>query len=85
MAFQSFGSLQLVVFAVGVVYARHNHGSVKAVANTSFGLTLVVFLAVLGYHLMRRIASFRRSLYRCQGYADVEEKELSMNYERTAQ
>ena len=40
---ESFFYLQLGVLAGGLLYARHNNGSVKAMANFSMGLTLVVF------------------------------------------
>ena len=41
---ESFFYLQLGVFAGGVLYARHNHGSVTTVADTSIGITLVIVL-----------------------------------------
>ena len=50
---ESFFYLQLVVFAGSLLYVNNNHGNISAVADTSFGLSLVVFLAVLGYHSLR--------------------------------
>ena len=47
---ESFFYLQLVVFAGSLLYVNNNHGNITGVADTSFGLSLVVFLAVLGYH-----------------------------------
>ena len=67
---ESFFYLQLGVFAAGVAYAGHNHGNISAVADTSIGLSLAVFLAILGYHILCR---FPKLKYRLQGYADIEE------------
>ena len=50
---ESFFYLQLVVFAGSLLYVNNNHGNIKALTDTSFGLSLVVFLAVLGYHSLR--------------------------------
>jgi hypothetical protein len=58
----SFFYSQLAVFAGGVFYARHNHGSVTAVMDTSFGLTLVTLLVLLGYHAVHRVRSFYHHL-----------------------
>jgi hypothetical protein len=76
---ESFFYLQLVVFSGGVLYARHNHGSIKAVSDTSFGLTLGIFLAILGYHTLRRM---KFCYYRRKGYDNVNEEEMSFNYGR---
>ena len=70
---ESFFYLQLGVFAAGIAYAWHNHGNITAVADTSFGLTLVVFLAVVGYHIGCRFSSFRKSRYHMRQYAVVED------------
>jgi hypothetical protein len=77
---ESFFYLQLAVFSGGVLYATHNHGSLTAVADTSFGLTLVIFLAVLGYHTLRRMTSLITCYYCLRGYDIVNEKELSYNH-----
>ena len=79
---ESFFYVQLVVYAVGVFYARHNHGSVEAVTDTSIGLTLLFFVCVVGYHIMRRILSFRRYVYVLKGYADIEEDNTSIVHAR---
>jgi hypothetical protein len=79
---ESFFYLQLAVFSGGVFYAWHNHGSVTAVAHTSFGLALVIFLAVLGYHFLHWMKSLKTCYYRLRGYDAVDEKELSYNHER---
>ena len=65
---------QLIVFSVGTVYARHsNIKNIMIVADTSIALTLLVFLAVLGYHVINRIHAFKRYCYHLKGYSDIEE------------
>ena len=72
---EAFFYVQLGVFAVGVLYARHNHGNITAVADASFGLSLLVFLAVLGYY---GLLGFQKCYYRYKGYEDIDkEQELS--------
>ena len=68
---ESFFYLQLVVFAGSLLYVNNNHGNITAVADTSFGLSLVVFLAVLGYHSLRW-KSFKTRYYRLKGYDNLE-------------
>ena len=79
---ESFFYLQLGVFAGGVFYARLNHGSVTAVADTSIGLTLIVFLAVVGYHALHRVTFIRKCYYHFKGYADIEEEMPTPDHER---
>ena len=80
---ESFFYLQLGVFAGGVLYARHNHGSITAVADTSFGLTLIVFLAVVGYHAPRQVTFIRKCYYRfIMGYRAVDDEDLMLTHER---
>jgi hypothetical protein len=79
---ESFFYLQLVVFSGGVLYARHNHGSITAVSDTSFGLTLCTFLAILGYHTLCRIKFLKTYYYQREGYNNVNEQEMSFNYGR---
>ena len=75
---ESFFYLQLAVFAGGVLYTtRCDHDNVTAVADTSIGLSLVVLVAVMGYHLYIRISTFRTSYYKLSGYADIEEESYS--------
>ena len=68
---ESFFYLQLVVFAGSSLYVNNNHGNISAVADTSLGLSLVVFLAVLGYHSLRW-KSFKTRYYRQKGYDNLE-------------
>ena len=68
---EAFFHLQLVVFAASMLYARCSHGNTAIVAYTSIGLSLVVFLAVIGYHIWRRVASFKNH-HNCNGYADID-------------
>jgi hypothetical protein len=46
------------VFAAGMAFARHIDGNVTAVAETSSGLTLAVFLLVICYHIRSMIRFF---------------------------
>jgi hypothetical protein len=55
---ESFSYVQLIVFAAGMAYARYIDGNVTAVAETSFGLALAVFLLVIGYHICSRMKYF---------------------------
>ena len=64
---EAFFHLQLVIFAASMSYARCNHGNIMAVAYTSIGMSLVVFLAVIGYHIFCRIASFKNH----NGYTEI--------------
>ena len=74
---ESFFYLQLAVFATGLWYARFSGGDIIAVEGTSFGLTLVVFLAVLGYHILCSVPCFRKCYYHhFRGYADINEDDL---------
>jgi hypothetical protein len=67
------------VFAGAVSYAVHSHRSVTAVAYTSFGLTLIIFLTIFGYHTLRRL---NFCYYNLKGCDIVNEEELSFNYVR---
>ena len=53
---ESFFYLQLGVFAAAVAYDRF---SITVIADTSFGLTLIVFLCVVAYHTIARINSIK--------------------------
>ena len=75
---ESFFYLQLVVFAGSLLYVNNNHGNIKALADTSFGLSLVVFLAVLGYHSLHW-KSIKTRYYRLKGYDNLE---ASFDHER---
>ena len=73
---ESFFYLQLVVFAGAAFYTRSTNinSGITAVADTSIGLSLTVFLAVVGYHVFCRISSLKRAhRYRLKGYVNVEE------------
>ena len=64
---------QLIGFSAGSAYARHKNYDVTIVADTSITLTLIVFLAVLGYHIVNRIRTIKRYCYHLKGYANIEE------------
>ena len=70
---ESFFYLQLGVFAIGVIYARHNSGSITAAADTSLWLTLIISLAIAGYHALCRIKSFTKHHYHMREYADIDQ------------
>ena len=73
---ESFFYLQLAVFAGAALYSRSTNvnGGITAVADTSIGLSLTVFLAVVGYHVFCRISSLKRAhRYRRKGYVNVQE------------
>jgi predicted outer membrane repeat protein len=78
----SFFYLQLGVFAGGVLYAQHYGGNITAVVDTSLGLTLLTFLAVVGYHGLCRLAFFKEKYYGLRGYADIAEEDPSVAHER---
>ena len=79
---ESFFYLQLVVFTGSLLYVNNNHGNITAVADTSFGLSLIIFLAVLVYHSLCRLRSFKTYFYRLKGYDGITEKEMSFNHDR---
>ena len=68
---EAFFHLQLVIFAASMFYARYNHGNIVAAAYTSIGMSLVVFLAVIGYHICCCIASFKNAINN-NGYVDQD-------------
>ena len=70
---EAFFYAQLIVFSVSAIYTRYNNYDVAIVADTSIALTLIVFLAVLGYHIINRIHTMKRYCYHLKGYADIEE------------
>ena len=70
---ESFFHLQLVIFAASMLYARCNHGNIVAAAYTSIGMSLVVFLAVIGYHINCRIVSFKNH----KGYTEIIDEDLN--------
>jgi hypothetical protein len=72
---ESFFYVQLIVFAAGMAYARHIDANVTAVAETSFGLALAVFLLVIGYHINSRMKYFH------DRFKGGQEQPL-INYER---
>ncbi len=53
---EAFFHLQLGVFVIGVRFYGHNHGNIATVANASFGLALIVFLAALSNRFLFRIS-----------------------------
>ena len=80
---ESFFYLQLGVFAVALAYIRlSNDGSVTAVADTSFSLTLAIFLAIVGYHFLHRLAFFKKHYYQMRGFADIDGEDLSVVHDR---
>ena len=59
---ESFFYLQLGILAAALAYARHdqNHSNktIATIANTSIGLTLMVFLAIVAFHLWCRFKQY---------------------------
>ena len=79
---ESFFYLLLVAFAGSIFYANHKNGSIRVVEDTFFGLSLIVFLAILGYHFLCRLRSFKTCIYRFKGFDDIAGKEMSFNHDR---
>ena len=73
--------LQLAVFAGAAFYIGSTDGSITAVADTSIGLSLTVFLAVVGYHIFSRISALK-TRYRRKSYTDVDEDNLEYVHQR---
>ena len=79
---EAFFHLQLVIFAASMFYAGCNHGNMVAAEYASIGMSLVVFLAVIGYRICCRMASFKKARTH-NGYANfVEEDVKSFIHER---
>ena len=72
---ESFFHLRLVIFSASMLYARCNHGNIMAAAYTSMGMSLIVFLSLIGYHICCLIASFKRVQNR-NGFAEIVEEDL---------
>ena len=70
---EAFFYAQLIVLAAGVLYATHNNLNVTVVADTSIVVTVIVFLALLGYHATGRLCTLKKHWCHLKGYADVEE------------
>lgn len=68
---EAFFYLQLGVFAAGIAYSRVSNGNTTAVADTSFGLSLFIFLIVVGYHVVRRLTFVKKCYYLIKGYDDI--------------
>ena len=68
---EAFFYLQLLIFAASMLYARCSNGNTVAIAYTSIGMSLVVFLAVIGYHIRCRIVSFKIAKNQ-NGYEDMD-------------
>ena len=79
---ESFFYLQLAIFAGAAFYVRSQGESITIVADTSIGLSLTVFLAVVGYHFFCCFLPLRRCCCRLVGYSGVEEEENSYVHER---
>ena len=79
---EAFFYAQLIVFAAGVAYVTHNGIKVMIVADSSIGVAVIVFLAVLGYHVMGRIRTLKNHCYKLKGYTDVEDFLHSRDIER---
>ena len=69
---EAFFHLQLMIFAASMFYSRCNHGNIVAVVYSSIGMCLIVFLAVIGYHIYCCIASFKNR----RGYAEIVDEDL---------
>ena len=81
---ESFFYLQLAVFAGAAFYIGSTDGSITAVADTSIGLSLTVFLTVVGYHIFSRISSLKTRCYCRKGYTDVDEDNREYVHQRMA-
>ena len=78
---EAFFYVQLIAFAAGIVNAMHNNLNVTIVADTSIGVTMIVLLAVLGYHVMGRLFTLKKRWYQLKGYADVEDHTREVEWE----
>jgi predicted outer membrane repeat protein len=79
---ESFFYGQLVVYAAGTFYARHNRGSVEAVADASIGLSTLMFVCIMGYHVTHCVLSFKQRYIPLKVCADIEDQDRSMTHER---
>ena len=79
---EAFFYAQLIVFAAGVAYVTHNGIKVMIVSDSSIGVGVIVFLAVLGYHVMGWIRTLKKHCYKLKGYTDVEDFLHSREIER---
>ena len=71
---KSVVSCILLLANSNALYTKNTNGGITAVADTSIGLSLTVFLAVVGYHVFCRISPLKRAhVYRLKGYVNVEE------------
>jgi predicted outer membrane repeat protein len=70
---EAFFCAQLIVFAMGAVYVQHNQGSIVAVANVSFGLSVIAFLGVSGFSVVKRCTCACLKKHHLTNYANVED------------
>ena len=68
---EAYFYLQLVISAASMLYAKCSNGNTVAIAYMSIGMSLVVFLAVIGYHIRCRIVSFKIAKNH-NGYKDMD-------------
>ena len=68
---EAFFHLQLVILASSMFYVKCSNGNTVAIAYTSIGMSFVVFLIVIGYHIRCRIVSFKIAKNR-NGYEDMD-------------
>ena len=76
---ESFFYLQLGMFAVGTAYARHNHSNITAVVDTSIGLSLAVFLVIVGVHCTKIPAKCCKHY---KGYTDIDDADKFLDHRR---
>ena len=62
---ESFFYLLLVAFAGSIFYANHKNSSIRVVEDTFFGLSLIVSLAILGYHFLCRSVGVVMGAHQC--------------------
>ena len=72
---ESFFYLQLGVFAGGVLYAKNDRATIMALANTSIGITLILFLAVIAYHIWCCTKTYH---YRWKGYVVEVDEDVAL-------
>ena len=62
----------MVMFCSGTLYIRADGGSEDSLACTSLGITFVLFLAIIGYHVWKRILSLKGKRNICNGYEKID-------------
>ena len=77
-----YANVKHLYLGIAGILVLANDGSITAVEDTFFGLSLLVLLAVLGYHSLCRIRFFKTYYYRFKAFEDIAGKEMSFNHDR---